>query len=92
MGSHLQVAHGLFTALSGSQNKAPALAEVADFEQADIDRLVPILPGKRKRRGLKGSRGSLTVCFTYRPKRIRIIGAGYCRKGKKIYERENKIH
>ncbi|MBT9439916.1 MAG: BrnT family toxin, partial [Desulfobacterales bacterium] len=23
---------------------------------------------------------------------IRIIGAGYWRKGKKIYERENKIH
>ena len=34
----------------------------------------------------------LTVRFTYRSHRIRIIGAGYWRKGKKIYERENKIH
>lgn len=36
--------------------------------------------------------GILTVRFTYRRKIIRIIGAGYWRKGKKIYERENKIH
>ena len=34
----------------------------------------------------------LTVRFTYRKNKIRIIGAGYWRKGKKIYERENKIH
>lgn len=31
----------------------------------------------------------LTVRFTYRGKRIRIIGAGYWRKGKKLYEKEN---
>ncbi len=36
--------------------------------------------------------GVLTVRFTYRKNKIRIIGAGYWRKGKKIYERENKIH
>ncbi len=36
--------------------------------------------------------GILTVCFTYRASVIRIIGAGYWRKGKVIYERENKIH
>jgi len=36
--------------------------------------------------------GILTVRFTYRKRKIRIIGAGYWRKGKKIYERENKIH
>ena len=35
--------------------------------------------------------GIMTVRFTYRLRRIRIIGAGYWRKGKKIYERENKI-
>ena len=34
----------------------------------------------------------MTVRFTYRRKKIRIIGAGYWRKGKRIYERENKIH
>jgi uncharacterized DUF497 family protein len=36
--------------------------------------------------------GILTVRFTYRSYRIRIIGAGYWRKGKRIYERENRIH
>ncbi|MEA3240054.1 MAG: BrnT family toxin [Pseudomonadota bacterium] len=34
----------------------------------------------------------LTVRFAYRSKKIRIFGAGYWRKGKKIYEKENKIH
>jgi uncharacterized protein len=36
--------------------------------------------------------GTMTVRFTYRDDKIRIIGAGYWRKGKQIYERENKIH
>jgi len=36
--------------------------------------------------------GILTVRFTYRDKKIRSFGAGYWRKGKQIYERENKIH
>ncbi len=36
--------------------------------------------------------GIMTVRFTYRKEIIRIIGAGYWRKGRKIYERENKIH
>jgi uncharacterized DUF497 family protein len=35
--------------------------------------------------------GVLTVRFTYRASVIRIIGAGYWRKGKAIYERENQI-
>ena len=38
------------------------------------------------------SDGIMTLRFTYRNNRIRIIGAGYWRKGKKIYEKENKIH
>ena len=33
--------------------------------------------------------GVLTVRFTYRASVIRIIGAGYWRKGKAIYERKN---
>ena len=33
----------------------------------------------------------VTVRFTYRDNKIRIIGAGYWRKGKQIYEKENKI-
>lgn len=36
--------------------------------------------------------GILTVRFTYRSGVIRIFGAGYWRKGKTIYEHENKIH
>ena len=35
--------------------------------------------------------GVLTVRFTYRNGRIRIFGAGYWRKGKKIYEQANSI-
>mgnify|MGYP001544244746 CR=1 FL=1 len=35
--------------------------------------------------------GILTVRFTYWSCRIRIFGAGYWRKGKKIYEQANSI-
>ena len=34
----------------------------------------------------------MTLRFTYRESVIRIIGAGYWRKGKRIYERENQVH
>ena len=37
----------------------------------------------------KVNEGILTVRFTYRRGIIRIFGAGYWRKGKRIYEREN---
>jgi len=40
----------------------------------------------------KVSGGIMTVRFTYRKNKIRIIGAGYWRRGKKIYEKENQIH
>ena len=36
--------------------------------------------------------GILTVRFTYRAEIIRIYGAGYWRKGKRIYERENSVY
>ena len=35
--------------------------------------------------------GILTVRFTYRGNVIRIYGAGYWRKGRKVYEDQNKI-
>ena len=35
--------------------------------------------------------GILTVRFTYRSNAIRIFGAGYWRKGKRIYEYENQL-
>ena len=34
--------------------------------------------------------GVMTVRFTYRLGRIRIFGAGYWRKGKSIYEQQNR--
>jgi hypothetical protein len=33
--------------------------------------------------------GVMTVRFTYRDERVRIIGAGYWRKGKRFYEEAN---
>jgi uncharacterized DUF497 family protein len=38
------------------------------------------------------AQGVLTVRFTYRDERIRIIGAGFWRRGKRIYETENEVH
>jgi len=34
----------------------------------------------------------ITVRFTYRENVVRIIGAGYWRKGRKIYEEENNLY
>jgi len=34
----------------------------------------------------------LTVRFTFREGVIRIIGAGYWRKGRRVYEEENQVH
>ena len=36
--------------------------------------------------------GILTVRFTYRSNTIRIIGAGFWRKGKRVYEKENSVY
>lgn len=36
--------------------------------------------------------GIMTVRFTYRRDRIRIFGAGYWRKGRTQYEKENRLH
>ena len=36
--------------------------------------------------------GVLTVRFTYRSGVIRILGPGYWRKGRTIYERESRLH
>jgi hypothetical protein len=40
----------------------------------------------------KLGKGIATVRFTCRDRVIRIFGAGYWRKGKRIYERENQIY
>jgi uncharacterized DUF497 family protein len=36
--------------------------------------------------------GIMTVRFTHRQSVIRIIGAGYWRKGRRIYEKQNRIY
>ena len=36
--------------------------------------------------------GVLTVRFTVRVERVRIIGAGFWRKGKVFYEQANRLH
>ena len=36
--------------------------------------------------------GILTVRFAYRSEVVRIIGAGYWRKGKAVYEQENNLY
>ncbi|HTP92377.1 MAG TPA: BrnT family toxin [Xanthobacteraceae bacterium] len=38
----------------------------------------------------KVGNGVMTVRFTYRRARIRIFGAGYWRKGRRIYEQQNR--
>ena len=40
----------------------------------------------------RAGEGIMTVRFTYRRHVIRIYGAGYWRKGRRIYENKNKIH
>ena len=35
--------------------------------------------------------GILTVRFTFRGRTIRIIGAGYWRQGRKVYEKQNEV-
>ena len=39
----------------------------------------------------RNGNGILTVRFTLRNSKIRIFGAGYWRKGKRIYEEENRV-
>jgi uncharacterized DUF497 family protein len=69
----------------------------AQFAFADPDRVIAenLSHSHSERRyycfGKVGD-GILTVRFTYRRGLIRVFGAGYWRKGKQIYERENQIH
>ena len=70
--------------------------ETAQFAFIDSRRVIAkdLTHSKKEKRyycfgKVKG--GVLTVRFTYRSDKIRIIGAGYWRKGKSIYEKQNKI-
>lgn len=80
-----------------NQEKHGLAFAVAQFAFADPDRVIAEDLGhsrteKRYYCFGKVAGGVLTVRFTYRKGVIRIIGAGYWRKGKNIYEKENKIH
>ena len=69
--------------------------ETAQYTFLDPNRVIAkdsVHSGEEKRYYCFGKveGGVLTVRFTYRNKRIRIIGAGYWRKGKNIYEKQSK--
>ncbi len=77
-----------------NQSKHGVSFSEAQFAFADPDRVIAkdLSHCKREKRyfcfGQVGG-GIMTVRFTYRGGVIRIFGAGYWRKGKTIYEREN---
>jgi len=59
--------------------------EEAQYAFLDINKILYCL-------GLdRGKAGVLTVRFTYCKEKIRIFGAGFWRKGRRLYEDENKI-
>jgi len=71
--------------------------ELAQYAFTDPSRVIAedlSHSGKEKRYYCFGRVGDgiMTVRFTYRGNLIRIFGAGYWRKGRKIYEEQNQIH
>jgi len=71
-----------------------ALAQLAflDHDRVILEDLEHSADEKRYYCLGKVADGILTVRVRHRSHRIRIIGAGYWRKRKRIYEKENKIH
>lgn len=80
-----------------NQSKHGVAFEVAQYAFSDIKRIIAadLSHSRTENRyycfGRVGE-GILTVRFTRREHAIRIIGAGYWRKGKALYEKENQIH
>jgi uncharacterized DUF497 family protein len=77
-----------------NQNKHGLGFEVAQYTFADPNRIIAedLSHSKKEKRYYcfgKVNDGIITVRFTYRKSIIRIYGAGYWRKGKKIYEEKN---
>jgi len=80
-----------------NQEKHGVPFEVAQYAFTDPSRVIAEdldHSGKEKRYYCFGKVGDgiMTVRFTYRGNVIRILGAGYWRKGRKIYEKQNQIH
>ena len=77
-----------------NQKKHGVSFEQAQYAFADVKRVIAedIMHSSTEKRyfcfALVGE-GILTVRFTVRGSVIRIFGAGYWRKGKKVYEKEN---
>ena len=79
-----------------NQNKHKITFDLAQYAFADSNRIIAkdIDHSEVEDRYYcfgKVSTEIVTVRFTFRKDKIRIIGAGYWRKGKRIYEKENKI-
>lgn len=82
---------------SANQQKHGVAFTTAQFAFADPHRVIAedrSYGGAERRYFCIGRVGAgiLTVRFTHRPGVIRIFGAGYWRKGKRLYERENQVH
>jgi len=78
-----QEKHGVSFALAQHAFLDPDRVVLEDLEHSDDEKRYYCLG--------RVSEGIMTVRFTYRKNKIRIFGAGYWRKGKKIYEKENQI-
>ena len=78
-----------------NQDKHGVSFEFAQYAFADPNRVIAedLSHSQKEKRyycfGKVGD-GIITVRFTFRGGTIRIIGAGYWRKGRKLYEDENK--
>ncbi len=77
-----------------NQNKHGLSFDVAQYAFADPNRIIAedLSHGDKEKRYYcfgKVNDRIITVRFTYRKNIIRIYGAGYWRKGKRIYENKN---
>lgn len=77
-----------------NQKKHGLSFEIAQYAFADPNRIIAedLSHSDEEQRYYcfgKVNDGVITVRFTYRKNTIRIFGAGYWRKGKKIYEDKN---
>ena len=69
-----------------------ALAQLAFFDPRRViaEDLAHEVPNPAISVSARLQDGIMTVRFTYRSGRIRIFGAGYWRRGKRIYEQQNR--
>jgi uncharacterized protein len=91
------VSSGTRTKIKENQRKHGVAFAIAQFAFADPIRVIAedLSHSSGEKRYYCFGRvdgGVLTVRFTYRDDAVRIFGAGYWRRGKTIYERENQIH